>query len=858
MTLRSIYLEDRSAPAHPSRTIQLTPRFDSITQQPIILWNDILKVYKGALYVLCQGASVPFLVNDQFEDLTPLRIAIYPGQVLDVVLENPNPIGSALTMDAMPLPSLSTDESKSVLTHPPPLPGRTPTGRSAPQAPQDYNSYSYSEDNERLIQALSIAPRNPQTAPEGISMYNSFNPLPPNLVGSAGGNNNGPQSMRPDDYSHATFQRNPQQQQQQEQIEQQIQLLANKVLTTRCYDSPGPSMFIAIPTPTRSWGKSAPSIDRLRLFWFCECTSTAIPNLHSSPQQHQHTSNSVEERVLRPHLYHHPALYINTPDQFIEKYGAYLLMNLWMFIHDRSNIRTNNNNSGNGHKIDYLGGMKVLQQALGLTQDQVELHLDTIISRLELAIPSTTFVLSGRPTPLKDTLEEFEDEDDCRVSSLVGGASSCVMLDAAGFMELRQMITQPDRTSDNSNNVMFTDEDDQAALTGHELYKHLAMDKDSSFSQYSRWICQSHYSDLHPTFDPEEFVTSIHGLGEYAPQPNLLGSHVQSSADFEHLVGSTLVQSGCLIDLVLQFSDIYVPSLKDWRMFREALRSTRMMHLVLVGPGLERMTSAQVKSVLRTVLELQWESFTVGNAQFLLKHVQELWNTSQEQKYGLRNIWLSVEIGSIAEDRDAMTNGFNNLVLNSPDLESVTLLWNEGTTAFGQGELLMLALAYKSYITRRSFKVALGTRSENFGLTLDFGNYYLPELTSTTLLQASQHFLTLAGQVSSLIISEPLTGLERVVLPLNSEARQWELCRDVDVVLFRILSMNRGMRLLAVVCERELFEVVVGMVDQIRRELVQEGASGVKGGDKGKGKDLELKELCLEDKMQKVKKTFTW
>ncbi|KAF9139905.1 Dual specificity protein phosphatase cdc14a, partial [Mortierella sp. GBA39] len=769
-TLRSIYLEDRSARAHPpSSTIQLTPRFDSITKQPIILWNDITKVFKSALYVLCQGASVPFLVNDQFEDLIPLRIALYPGQVLDVVLENPNPPGSALTMDAMQLPMFSP-VAKAVLT-------------PSPKAPQDYNNYD-TGDIEGKVQELSIAPsamgpRNPQTTMEAyIPMI---------------------------------------------QIEQQIQRLANKVLTTRCHESAGPSMFIVIPTATRSWGKSVPSMDRLRLFWLCECT------VHSNPHPQQHGSSLAS---LRPHLYHHPALYINTADEFIEKYGAYSMLNLWMFTHDRTG-RTDNSE----HRIDYSEGLKVLQQALRLTKEQVELHLDTMISRLELAIPSSTFdKQQQKPTLSKPALEEYEDEDDCRANLV----SDTIILDAAGLQELGKMIAQPDLVGSLGNNYTsnFVTSDEQAALAGHELYKSVAKDS------IAQWICQSHYSEHHPTFDPEEFNASVKGIGKYTPQPNLLGCHLQSCSDFEALMKSKLVQSGCLIDLILQFSEAYTPTLKDWRMFREALRGIQLMHLVLAGPGLEAMTTAQVKSIFRTILDLQLESLSVGNAQFLLKHVQELWNTSKEQTYGLRYLWLSVEVQATAEDRDAMTNGFNNLILNSPDLQSVTLVWNDGAP-FGQGELLLLALAYKSYIFRKSLKVAMGTQAENFDVMMDMGNYYVPEMTSTRLFEASQHFLALTGQLQVLAITEPIFGLEMVQVPLDTTKRQWDHCGDPDVVLFRILSKNKDMKRLSLACEVGYFEVMAGIVDQIRRDVL-------KGGG-----ECELKSLTLEDKAQQAKKTFT-
>lgn len=196
-----------------------------------------------------------------------------------------------------------------------------------------------------------------------------------------------------------------------------------------------------------------------------------------------------------------------------------------------------------------------MQQALGLTKEQVELHLDTMISRLELAVPATTFDQQQQP-PSKPHLEEYEDEDDCRVSLV---SPDIILLDAASLQELGKMISQPDFMSSAGNNVTsnFVSSEDQAALAGHKLYKYIA--KDSS----AQWICQSHYSERHPTFDPEEFTTTVTGIGDYAPQPNRLGCHLQSSSDFETLMKSKLVQSRCLIDLVFHFTDAYIPTLKD-------------------------------------------------------------------------------------------------------------------------------------------------------------------------------------------------------------------------------------------------------------------------------------------------------
>ncbi|KAF9089953.1 hypothetical protein BGX23_006350 [Mortierella sp. AD031] len=591
------------------------------------------------------------------------------------------------------------------------------------------------------------------------------------------------------------------------QVEEQIQLLANKVLTTRCYDSPAPSMFIAIPTAARSWGKSVPSTDQLRFFWLCECT-TLSPDKDSS-----------SARLLRPHLYHHPVLYINSPGQFIEKYGANLLMNLWMLKHSQGR---NGSTSSNVFGIDYL------ESALGLKKDQVELHLDTIISRLERAIPSTTF---KPPTPLthpKHVLEKYEDGDDVRISQFGSAGSTTTMLDANSLQELGQMITQPELAGTNNNTNNGDDPSEQ--------YKYVAKDL------CAQWICQSHYSERHSTFDPEDFAASVKGVGGYAPQQNILRCHLRSSADFEKLMHSKLVQSGCLIDLVLELA--YTPTLKDWRMFRETVRGIRLMNLVLIGPGLAETTSAQAKPILRTLLDIQLESFSVENAHFLLRHDKELWNTDKDQTYGFHNLWLSLEVQPTSEERDSMTDAINNLVLNSPDLKSVSLLWND-EAPFGQGELLLLALAYKSYITRKPFKAALGTRMESIEVIMEMGNYHSTNLMGQSLVQASRHFMAVAGQLKTLRITAPV-DLSGVFIPLNTGLRQWESCEDPDMVLFWILRKNGKLEVLLLICEARHFDLAEGMVDQIRRDIL--AAGGVCG----------LRSLFLEDKGQQAKKTFTW
>ncbi|KAF9356327.1 hypothetical protein BGX34_009989 [Mortierella sp. NVP85] len=60
-------------------------RLDNKTGKHIILWKDIQQYFTNAQGVLNDGKAVLFLTDDDFEYLTPLRIAYCPGTVLEVV-----------------------------------------------------------------------------------------------------------------------------------------------------------------------------------------------------------------------------------------------------------------------------------------------------------------------------------------------------------------------------------------------------------------------------------------------------------------------------------------------------------------------------------------------------------------------------------------------------------------------------------------------------------------------------------------------------------------------------------------------------------------------------------------------------
>ncbi|KAG0324895.1 hypothetical protein BGZ99_001314 [Dissophora globulifera] len=64
---------------------EIRTRFDDKTGCYVILWNEIQIVFKDAHYVTNDSRLVPFMLGDDWEELTPKRIEYCPGVVLQVI-----------------------------------------------------------------------------------------------------------------------------------------------------------------------------------------------------------------------------------------------------------------------------------------------------------------------------------------------------------------------------------------------------------------------------------------------------------------------------------------------------------------------------------------------------------------------------------------------------------------------------------------------------------------------------------------------------------------------------------------------------------------------------------------------------
>ncbi|KAK3832858.1 MAG: hypothetical protein J3R72DRAFT_495057 [Linnemannia gamsii] len=122
--------------ASRNKTVHVATHFDEsvgVSGKEIVLWDDVLVVFRDALYLQYGQRVVPFLKGGNFKSLDPWRIAAIPGAVLDVIVaqeEQPEAIGAAGVRGVSPVPP----PSSSLPSSPSSAHNRTPS--TQPVAPQ--------------------------------------------------------------------------------------------------------------------------------------------------------------------------------------------------------------------------------------------------------------------------------------------------------------------------------------------------------------------------------------------------------------------------------------------------------------------------------------------------------------------------------------------------------------------------------------------------------------------------------------------------------------------------------------------------------------------------------------------------
>ncbi|KAG0275404.1 hypothetical protein BGZ96_003803, partial [Linnemannia gamsii] len=88
--IRSININNLTPPPpEPAEIVYVDICTDPITKERFILWEDIRLVFYNALHIRHKARVVPFMKGSDFNTLKPFRIAVIPGEVLDIIVGNP-------------------------------------------------------------------------------------------------------------------------------------------------------------------------------------------------------------------------------------------------------------------------------------------------------------------------------------------------------------------------------------------------------------------------------------------------------------------------------------------------------------------------------------------------------------------------------------------------------------------------------------------------------------------------------------------------------------------------------------------------------------------------------------------------
>ncbi|KAG9068391.1 hypothetical protein KI688_010659 [Linnemannia hyalina] len=373
-SFRSVYILDAFGnPAPPSVSININARFDNQLQHHIVLWNDILRVFRNVLYIQADGALVSFLTNDNFGDLMCLRIAHH--QESNSTSTNTTTYCDSYFRSGASEHSPNSDSTVAhIHTHNNNnnningnnlfTSGHQRIYSNATHRHSHGASTSSTDDQEKMGQARNIA----QAVTEGTPS----SPTQPTRSSHT--------QARCDSSKHAQALVTP--------------ITGTKTTAAATIAGSRPiSMKLAAPAATARPAHRHDSIprtstkhprkprtgsratDKFRFFWMCEFVD---------PAQTPVMGGGVGG--LAPHVGHHGGYDLVHPEEFFRKHRAALLLNLQMFKFSTKRTSTAVVNGGGGNKGElsiYNQGIAFLHMSMKLGWEEIELYLDLMISHLE-------------------------------------------------------------------------------------------------------------------------------------------------------------------------------------------------------------------------------------------------------------------------------------------------------------------------------------------------------------------------------------------------------------------------------------------------------------------------------------------
>ncbi|KAF9583239.1 hypothetical protein BGW38_009949 [Lunasporangiospora selenospora] len=380
----------------PRKSVHLPATFDNSVKRYVIRWESICRAFPGALYVLKDNEMVEFECDTQLTELEPKRIAAFLDSILEVVVESHG----------------------SEVTHPT-QPSRTNTESIQLRDTEVHNEIDIvkSGEQDETKQVISISDQHTQAITELINHQTvtftaAFEVLSTNQLNM--------QRLQLRALNHLAF----------------VQAKLQAVLTQNyeLFEYPIPRLFIILPKEIRLADRFNPFTVAFQLHFLCECGA--------------HTMANAPKSLHKIHIAKHDGYDVEKPNEFLEKYGRYILTVLKMIKFAAVATAV----------VAPAIAMANISEQLELASTKIKGHKDKLASYVDDAIKFLQ-------PKMKSTgpSDEFDDKSDY---------SHIEPLEGADLRQLLKFISKydPDRTLGNLYRVVTSE--------GHV-----------------KWVCLDHYRE---------------------------------------------------------------------------------------------------------------------------------------------------------------------------------------------------------------------------------------------------------------------------------------------------------------------------------------------------------------------------
>ncbi|KAF9938891.1 hypothetical protein BGZ65_011977 [Modicella reniformis] len=810
-TFRPVYHLGTISHVVPNAPIaNVVPRLDRKSGEYIILWNDVLRVFKDAQYILRGSEVVNFLVDNNFEELKPLRIALYPDEVLNVALNSLSHTQPMTTLmsDMLQLSSTMQATMNAGLTTVAdiPLPGSEIAQlQETPPLVNVVKDSVHEQDTDRISSlntpieiyfagsqsdiSRSSTPNSFQSAleeqeqeqePPSGTISNTDNHTTTNTthgvysvpIRSTGDTSSGriksgirraPQAaVDPLNLAQAPS-----------DIQGRILAYMRQIQSLPWDEASMPRIFIVLPKSCPHNDQLWPSSDGFRFFWMCE---------HSC--DHPDGADDQSGDGSSPYLHNiHSGFVLDRPSEFFDKYGVHLLLNLQLFMYSRRSVSDGHEGSKTA-SVGYDQGVEYLRKALGMSsRHQVEQSLDWMINHL-----------------LSLTLESMM-ENQLLHPQLETTSITPPQLKQHDLHQLRSFLIMPPGSVSFENLYRSVDEDGQV-----------------------QWVCFTHNYELHPFFFPSYIQSAVEKCGGYnystltttpagvyRPKVGQVSVQPRSSSEILNLFSALVAGSGCVPDLVLRFT--WDVSVEDLRYIRDAVHCFGVVSLLFTGPGFRGASYGHAEIMVQILEHSKVQSFSLEYAQAVLEHLHP--HMLMDRLFeGLQTLRLSMN--PARQGSENVGSGLVSVIQNSPNLKTLWITWESMEEIVSVDEFL------RSIVIRQGppLDVFLIIQRQTIMLTIDHGD----------LQNISVRIADFAIAVANPLVSNGLVKRLRIANHVNVQ--------DEHDTLLQILTVNRGLQTLELDCSVDSFQNTVQQIQWMAEILPNCALSSLTLQDSTRGRPI--------------------